>query len=104
MIDINKKYTFEGEEGKVLMTDRHHKEYPVVWVRDIDGLILTFTSEGWCSDGLTHTRLIEVKPTRWVNLYPNSEHANYHATKEAADRAACSDRIACIEFKEGEGI
>ena len=47
MIDINKSYTFDGEEGTVLTVTRprSNESYPVVWMSDT-GILRTFTSDG----------------------------------------------------------
>ena len=104
MIDKSKEYTFDGETGRVLTTLRNDAGYPVVW-EDSDGYLRTFTR-----DGRNYTngkiRLIEVKPTQWVNIY---EDVLKHDDKEAAEIAARHERsgrvrIACLEFKEGEEI
>ena len=97
MIDIDKKYTFKGAEGTVLSVDRKHKNFPVVWMSD-KGEVLFFTSAGHYLSN--PNRLIEVKPTYWVNVYPPARHF----TREDADRAARRYRIACVEVKEGDGI
>jgi len=104
MIDMNKKYTFAGETGSVVSTTRNNKAYAVVWIGDNDGGIYTFTSEGrYSTDGAVG--LIEVKPTHWVNIYRHIHSTTHHTKKDADDRAGGrTDRIACIEFTEGEGI
>lgn len=103
MIDINKKYTFNGCNGVLVTTTRNRKNFPVVWIGEDDGDINTFTSDG-CYSPSGVVALIEVKPTRWVNLYPDNPGNHYHATKAIADEAACNTRIACIEVKDGDGI
>ena len=101
MIDMDKKYTFKGMSGKVVMVDRKCSSFPVLWVRD-DGDIWTFTSDGRRYVGGT-VRLIEVKPTRWVNVYPSYVGGPYDS-RVMADENAGVTRIACVEVTEGDGI
>ena len=45
-----------------------------------------------------------VKPrTYWVNINSDRHGLTYH-TRDKADRASSSDRIAYIQFTEGEGL
>ena len=102
MIDKSKTYLFDGETGRVLTTIRNNSIYPVVWETS-EGLLKTLTIDGrHITNG--PIRLVEAKPTRWINVYPSCEPSVHHPTREQADRCACSDRIACIEFKEGAGL
>lgn len=102
MIDINKKYSFKGVEGTVLSIDRKHKDYPVVWMSD-EGVVYYFTSDGNYSHGRKLDHLIEVHPTQWLNVYEH--YAVIHPSKEKAEEIALKDiRIACLEFKKGDGI
>lgn len=102
MIDMNKKYTFKGYSGRVLAVDVNNDDYPVIWVKDVTGGIYIFTA-----DGRQHTYgqicLLEAKPTRWINIYEERASPPMSSKKEA-DYLASEDRIACIEFKEGDGI
>tara|TARA_R110002126_G_scaffold42101_1_gene121980 strand:+ start:5867 stop:6178 length:312 start_codon:yes stop_codon:yes gene_type:complete len=103
MIDMNKKYTFRGETGRVLAVDANRKGCPVMWLRDKDGAVYTFTNDGrLVCNGMV--ALVEVKPTRWVNIYPYVCCGFPHDSREAADEYASTNRIACIEFKDGEGL
>jgi hypothetical protein len=50
-----------------------------------------------------------IKPepkTGWINIYPKSLVSNSCRSKEEADEAAGTDRIACIQitYTEGEGL
>ena len=101
MIDMNKKYTFDGMEGTVLTVTGTWKTYPVVW-QDCTGTLLTFTSDGKrCTYG--ELKLIEVKPSLWVNVYKHNIFGPY-CCRVDADNDTGGDRIACVEFKEGEGL
>ncbi len=101
MIDMNKKYTFHGKSGKVVMVDRNSLSFPVLWV-GYNGDICSFTSDGRYTLS-EEVKLIEVKPTRWINVYPNNLQGPYNS-RELADVHAWLMRIACIEFTEGEGL
>lgn len=102
MIDINKKYTFNGESGAVLTVTGSMIMYPVVW-QAWTGNIYTFTAEGRRLNPCGPICLIEVKPTRWVNVYPSYVGGPY-SSRVNADTYAGVSRIACIEFTEGDGI
>ena len=104
MIDMNKKYTYKGMPGRVLAVDVNNDEHPVIWVKNVNGGICIFTA-----DGRLHPSgpicLIEVKPTRWVNIYRHIHPTEHHTKKDADNRAwEKTNRIACIEFTEGEGL
>ena len=98
MIDMNKKYTYKGMPDRVLAVDVNNDEHPVIWVKNVNGGICIFTA-----DGRLHPSgpicLIEVKPTRWINVYPGG-----YSSKEDADYGCAENRIACIEYTEGEGL
>ena len=100
MIDINKTYMFEDSEGQVLSTVAA-KPYSVVWM-SVEGIVWVFTSDGRRYAGGT-VKLIEVKPTRWINAYQKGVCGPYKSL-EIANRYAGPNRIACIEFKEGDGL
>ena len=106
MISMDKKYTFNGEKMVILTVTRPKDNiYPVIAV-SLTGRIYTFTKDG--STGVADNfiapsgpKLIEVKPTKWVNLY---QTARYYSTKDMADSCAGTGRIACLLFTEGDGI
>jgi len=98
MIDMNKKYAFEGEEGTVLTVTGSLPAFPVVW-QSWTGSLKTFTCDGRYEIG-RGVKLIEVKPTRWINVYP----CGGYSSKEDADYNSAENRIACIEYTEGEGL
>ena len=100
MIDINKEYTRKGRTGTVVMVDRNFSGYPVVWV-GCNGDIYSFTKDG--GDLLGGPSLVEVKPTRWVNVYQKGVCGPYKSL-ELANRYAGPGRIACLEFEDGDGI
>ena len=97
MISMDKKYTFKGQHGRLLAIDRPGPR-PVVWMKE-DGTLFTFTEDGGSMLDKP-VRLQEVKPEKWVNVYPDEEHES----KERADKLAGTDRIACVKFTEGEGL
>ena len=68
------------------------------------GCLSTFTNDGFKSTARNSSQLIEVKPTKWINVYLDGTYSYPHNTKEEADRYAESSRIACIAFKEGDGL
>lgn len=106
MIKVNKKYTFEGEEGRVLVTDRPDKYFPVLWMRNNDGRIFSFTSKGLHFVRQSHPRLIEVKHSQWINVYLNEIKGPFDSRETADSDAACIGvtRKACVEFKLGDGL
>jgi hypothetical protein len=62
------------------------------------------TSVDWDSTNPRRARFIlrKIEPeirTMWVNAYPRPNSDGLHESKAAADRAACSNRIACVEVK-----
>ena len=116
MIDINKTYrTRDGREVKLFTTEAR-SNYPVRGevldncLRDVYDWI----QYCWDSQGNGGQRsdwdLIECKPRIqrefWVSVYP--DYAIALRDKEAANRVACSGRIACvkvtIDCEEGEGL
>jgi len=100
MISMNKKYTFDGQAMEILTISRPNVTYPVVAMNS-NGALIVFTNDGFRATG---SQLIEVKPTRWINVYPSGQPHGPYDTKKIADGRAYRDRIACIEFKEGDGI
>ena len=103
MISMNKKYTFHGEEVEILTVSRPSKDFPVV-VMARDGALICVTNDGFTYTSRDSSQLIEVKPTKWINVYLDGTYSYPHNTKEEADRYAESSRIACIAFKEGDGL
>ena len=101
-IDINKKYIYESQPVELLCVDAGGN-YPVVALVGPERLTFTFMSDGREGVGDTEPSLIEVKPSRWVNVYSDNSTV-CHATRERADLHEHSNRIACVEVKEGEGL
>lgn len=62
-----------------------------------------YNREESCDDLIPEPLIVEL----WINVYPDGSE-NFHKTREAADRCASSDRVACIhivrEYYEGEGL
>ena len=101
MIDMNKKYTYKGEPVEILCTDASG-DYPVIALVYEERVLCTFTCTGRRhSSG--EINLIEVRPSLWVNVYSDNSTV-CHATRERADLHEHSNRIACVEVKEGEGL
>ena len=111
MIDINKKYKTKDGKGVRIYSVSGGGEYPVHGsVKQESG----FWSGFWWCTGWTDTGsllksttspadLVEVKPTRWINVYEH--YTVIHPSKEEADEMALNDiRIACVEFKKGDGL
>jgi len=66
-IEMDKKYkTRDGQSVRILCTDRLDRNYPVIALTGAnEELIVTYTSEGRCSDG-GHDRLYDlVERTAW---------------------------------------
>ena len=120
MIDMAKQYrTRDGREVRLLMTDGGGSGgSPVIGAikdRDWSWFPCCWAANGWYHPlGGGSYDLIEVRPRikreYWMNVYP-SEMGNVtylYLTKKVADKAADSDRIACvrveIDVEEGEGL
>ena len=118
MIDMAKQYrTRDGREVRLLMTDGGGSGgSPVIGaIKDRDG---SWFPCCWAANGWYHPLgggsydLIEVRPRikreYWMNVYPSEMGNVTYLTKEVADKAADSDRIACvrveIDVEEGEGL
>ena len=111
MIDITKNYkTKDGKEVRIYSV-ADGGEYPVHGaIKQKGGFwhgcwsCTSWTDMGFRVEGTTTSSdLVEVKPTRWVNVY--EDYAVTHPSREKADELAASDiRIACVEVKEGDGI
>ena len=104
-ISMDKKYEYDGGPASLLCVDGCGK-YPVVVLLD-HGSTLTFLSDGRPYTG-GDVLLIEVKPSKWVNIYEKGYSA-IHYSRASADEWAepqnsSRTRIACIEFKDGDGI
>lgn len=109
MIDMSKKYTYFGSKARVICVDANGR-YPVVALVDTDDgdVTRTFTLAGRESLHDGSPSLIEVNPSLWVNVCKHSTYGPF-ISRSVADWVAvegygCEDRIACIEFKEGDGI
>ena len=101
-ISMDKQYTYEGKPFTLLTVDRPG-DFPVVGYGGDDNDLYTFTSDGrYLVNG--RILLVEVKPTFWVNVYADHSRGSVYSSRERADRAAGEGRIACIQFKEGEGL
>jgi len=68
---------------------------------------------GKCGHELPGCDLINIHETRWVNVYSEEidDGSGFHNSRESADRAANQykqnghgDRIACLEFQDGDGL
>ena len=104
MISMDKKYIFRGQAMEILTISRPNENYPVAAMNVDTGCLSTFTNDGFKATARNSSQLIEVKPTRWINVYPSGQPHGPYDTKKIADGRAYRDRIACIEFKEGDGI
>lgn len=116
-IEMGKTYkTRDGNNVRLLCTDRSHHQYPVMGLieqKDCD-YTAYWTSDGICSasyPSYVNYDLVEVKPrikrTYWTNLYKANTLCVYN-TKEDAERFARNGRLACvkveIDCEEGEGL
>lgn len=109
-ISMDKGYTFNGEDISLLTVDKPG-EYPVVGYSKVSNVVYEFTADG-TPLGYTGLRLIEDKPSVWVNIYEELDRyeGTYYycggdrATKEEADKLGGARRVACIEIKKGEYI
>lgn len=104
MTDLTKKVTTrDGKEVRIFTTEGRNEDHPVVGEVFIDG---EWSYECWTIEGKysgnTNSKyhLINPPEEKWINVYPGKAHA----TREEADEYAVKDRIACIKFKEGEGL
>lgn len=116
--------TRDGRKARIICDDMDNVSYPIAAiVVGVDGLEVPdgFTQDGHHSyeemeDGIGSSHdLINIpeKPkTYWVNIYPKTlsgpeQFLIYGAgkyTKLEADDIARLDRIACLEFTEGDGL
>ena len=111
LIDINKQYTADGQEVKIIDITSHEVTFATKtpmgdWycsTRDLYGR----TSCPW------HKDLVEVPETKkldvWVNVYPDAiSTPNAYFDRTTADRHAGISRIACVhvvqDYKVGEGL
>lgn len=108
MIDFNKRIqTRDGREVRILCTDGPVFGYPVVGI--VGANIQTWTETGAFTryPGESTLDLINTPQTFFVNVYMKSRLGNFTVIwddKDLADEKAGSDRLACLEFKEGDGL
>ena len=112
MISKDKQYrTRDGREVRIYATDGATSGMVHGAIKESIGW-LAYT---WDKDGGTyyeHCALVEVKPrhkqTVWLNMYVGDNEPYCHQSREDADEAARSTRIACLRldlnFEEGEGL
>jgi hypothetical protein len=118
MLDLSKPVqTRDGRAARIICTDKKNLVYPIVALittsAEIETL-KTYTPAGQLfaistGKGLSRHDLINVPvvKTGWLNMYPRKHTSpTLWRTKELADEAACTNRIACIkvEYTEGEGL
>ena len=114
LIEAGKRYlTRDGHEVLILATGVEGlSDGSVVGVQD-DELIVWYEDGGYIRECINDYDLMRLMPKTesrvvYLNLYPGSREAVAHCTKEAADRYADSNRIACkrleFEYEHGEGL
>lgn len=110
MISLDKKYkTRSGYEVDLWTVDaKSSPRYKVRGEINMQGEwhFGSWNIEGSALDSCTPDGmdLVEVKPTRWVNVYVGDGCRSY-PSRETADAAAANyTRIACLEFEEGDGL
>ena len=106
-ISMDKKYTYKGKEAIIITITRPGSGFPVLAMYPVSGNLMSFTSEGFYSEHPDRFEgLVEVKPTRWINIYKGMSPTE-HCTRVDADEFNANrgiSRSACLEFKEGEGL
>jgi hypothetical protein len=111
-ISKDKTYkTLNGHEVRIYETEGTGF-FPVYGsIKQKDGWKLLMWNERGSSPTNCAFNLVEVKPkiqrSYWVNVY-EQVILGHCASKEEADKAACSNRLACVEVKidccEGDGL
>lgn len=107
MIDVTKNYKTKNDREVRIYSVSGGGEYPVhgsVKLKSDHWLCMDWTDRGSLLEGTTSASdLVEVKPIRWINVYSDNSTV-CHATRERADLNEYSNRIACVEVKEGDGL
>ncbi|RIV20379.1 hypothetical protein DYU11_20220 [Fibrisoma montanum] len=103
--------TREGLPVRVICLDLKGAQYPVIALIDKDKVeaIIHYTANGKYYYGGDESEydLFLIVPARslgWVNVYKYAETSAVHPTREKADSAALSNRLACVEIFEGDGL
>ena len=105
--------TRDGRKARIICTDRKgapdYQPIIALTLRE-DGkseYIISVDYNGQYSESPGNNDLVNVpeKVGRWINFY-RSGTARGHASREAADLCAGTDRVACVyrEAEEGEGL
>lgn len=103
MIDFKKQYqTRDGNKVVLWPRLRQGHRNPVVGVVMVEGeeYIASWDLDGREFSGDSHCDLVEVRPKRYVNVYA----PELYETRAEADKVACNGRVACLEFREGDGL
>jgi hypothetical protein len=106
--------TRDGRKARIICTDAKNNQ-PIIALHEIDDdgeAIRYHEADGkWFAGEECNNDLINVQEKRihhrWINIYPSGAEIP-HASKESADKAANTSRIACIEITKeytvGEGL
>ncbi len=100
--------TRDGRPAKFIAHVPECEVYPVLALAQGARQVDSFTIDGlYCISG-AHVRdlfMVPVPHTGWLNIYSDARTI-FWKSKEDADIAADSDRIACIQitYMEGEGL
>lgn len=104
MIDFAKPVqTRDEQDVRILCMDGPNPDFPVVGFIDDDTKTYSWAADGVYDGGNAEwLDLVNFKPPKFVNVYS----IGAHNSRDDAD-AAClvgQTRIACLEFKDGDGL
>ena len=102
--------TRDGRKARILCTDIKGWNKPIVAAisrRDGSEFITNHNLNGQlAATEESLTDLVNIPETLWVNVYDDCVCDPPYKTREEADKGVMTgkDRIACISFKEGDGL
>ncbi len=110
MLDLtdwqNKKYqTRDGRPVRILCIDAPGEEPIVGYLvyADETSMACSWNLDGTFSRSASKSRLdlcnAKTKREGWVNIYPDNMTSSIRSTRDEADDAAGTDRIACIHIE-----
>lgn len=103
-VDFSKPLRFVDNTDELKYIGIDSRGYYIVEIVPVN-VLLHVNRYGHC-EGWQEIENVPEKLVRWVNIYHDGNGGAVHETREAADRRASHDRIAClrVEFTEGEGL
>lgn len=87
---------------RVLCTDSPNTSYPVILMREKDGMIMEVHTNGVGLGRGWVFRNIPARNEGWINIYPSREAGHIYSSKASADANQELGRVACahIEWEE----